>query len=233
MSAILTDCCCDPPDPDPLSCCDCLNSSYSLSSEISWTSTCFDSSGGFGTVDVLMSYSGFVVTAGPCETVVTDPPGQNKYVPYSSTSDTLTGADISLDFSPTPPDALTCVDRSVTGATLDTSPDSTAISFFCATPYNLQCEHFRKADDSVVFRWRHGLKFATTSTCSGGLTTQFKGCIIATSPEQTTCHAPPSTGWAVDSARIYYCNDIAGACSAVNYTSSTQSSSQAFDLVVT
>ena len=231
MSAILTTCCCDP-DPDPLTCCDCLASSYSIALDMAWTTSADDTSGNFGTVDVAFTYSGWVVTAQECETLVTDPPGQYKISPFNSSSGLITGADVSLSFSGSP---LTCVDRSISGATLD-SPGIT-LGFSCLSDYNdaLGCHHFRKADNSVVYQWFHAMNFTSQTTCASGFSTAFKGCIIAEATEQASCHAPPSTGWTVTKGNIYYCLDINGAndrCFALDYAAAT-TTSKTFSMTVT
>ena len=207
---LTSSCCCgDGPDPDPLSCCDCLASSYSMALDMGWTTDTDDTSGNVGSVDVEFSYSGHVVTALPCTSRGTDPPGQHKISTFENSSGLITGANVSLSFSGSP---LTCVDRSVSGETLN-SPNQYQLGFLCGNLFNsgfLACHHYRKDDDSVVYQWWHTMSFDTQTLCAGGLTTFFKGCVIAKATEQATCHEPPSSGWTVLEGKIYYCLDING-----------------------
>ena len=173
-----------------------------------WTTDTDDTSGNIGPVNVAFSYSGHVVTALPCTSRLTDPPGQHKISTFKNSLNLITGANVSLSFG----SPLTCPDRSVSGETLN-SPAQGNIGFICASPFSsgfLACHHYRKDDDSVVYQWWHTMSFTTQTLCAGGFTTFFKGCVIAKATEQATCHAPPSSGWTVLNGQIFYCVNING-----------------------
>lgn len=225
-------CCCAGPDPDPLICCTCPASSYSIALDIGWTSVCFDPSGNFGTVDVAFSYSGWTVVAGTCYEFSTVPPGQHNALPYTA-SGPITNASVSLGFS----SAVTCASQSISGATLN-SPPIGYLPFACSTgptgwgSSNLGCHHYRKADGTVVYRWFHLMNFETVTLCPGGIR-KFIGCVSAMSPEQATCHAPPSSGWTDIASRIHYCFDTSvGLCAPSQYSASTNTN-KTFSLTIT
>ena len=226
-------CCCAGPDPDPLICCTCPASSYSIALDIGWTSVCYDPSGNFGTVGASFSYSGWTVVAGTCIVRTTTPPGQHNLLPFDPTSSSgqITNASVSLGFS----NAVTCSNQSTTGESLITTNildcQSGSVGFAAASA--LECHHYRKSDDSVVYRWFHKTTFQTATFCPFGGPREFMGCVSAMSPEQATCHAPPSSGWTDVQSRIHYCYDTSlGLCAPGRY-SAASSTNKTFSLTIT
>ena len=233
---LTSSCCCgdDPPRPD-LECCDCVASSYSIALDMSWTSNTFDPAN-YGTVDASLSYSGFVVVADPtCYIYAPNGNATKRYNPSSSTG-SITGANVSLAYTPIDP-GFSCVSQSLSGATLN-DPAGQAGSGCPGSNPNphsfgaLTCWHYYKPDGSSAFRWYHQTCFQSQDLCSdpffGG---KFGGLVNAYSAEQTSCHSPPSSGWFVQYGMITYQCDIPG-CDITNYTS-LSSSNQSFSLTIT
>ena len=236
MSALISACCCgDEPDPPDLSCCDCLASSYSIAMDISWTSICTDSTNSrFGTVDGALSYSGMVVTAEPCTIQY-----RNSAVRFwpSSTTGSITGANISLSYTPIDL-GFDCVDQSLSNATLNapSSPGGGLCGGSNPSPHEvgpLVCWHYYKSDGSAAYRWYHQTCVQSQDACSDpffGKT--WAGFVNAYSPEQSTCHEPPSAGWTVQTGQILYKCGVAF-CAVDNYTSTTGVTNRSFSLTIT
>jgi len=229
-------CCCSD-KPGDLSCCDCLNSSYSIACSISWTSATTDGSG-FGDVDASLSYSGFVVTEQACTTAFNG----NSNVLFRATNPTgaITGADVSLDFTNTsvPPEpSLTCTDVSVSGATLDAVPPYFG-SCRSSNPSPervgpLVCWHYYKADGTSAYRWYHQSCFSTQALCADPFRgPKLWGLVNAFSPEQSSCHAPPSSGWTVQTGSITSYCQTQNFCRPQNFTASN-ATNKSFSLTIT
>ncbi len=217
MSYLLSACCCGT-TPGELECCDCsLSTAYSVASDISWSSTAYDSAGNFGTVDVGFAFSGLTLTADDCVSLPTNPVGQHKYVPFrpSATASGITNAALYLTFS----SGLSCTSRSNTGETGDM--ESASINCFPNTIVGLACHHFRNAKNDAVFNWRFHTEFMSTTTCAGGFTGRWNGCFNFQSAELSYCHGPPSSGWEILQGYLSWCTDQSGPCSALSAQSDT------------
>jgi hypothetical protein len=238
MSALISLCCCDEPDPDPPICCDCIASSYSIALSLSWSQDTYDASGNKGSAACAFSYSGKTVIAGNCGSTQTY--SKVSFDPSNSIG-SITNANISFALTAIDP-GFNCSSHSVSNATLNSPMGTTA--FLCgqtdfAPAGSLVCYHYTKADGSRAYRWYHQSCFRTQPLDPIAFCYEFVGNINARSPEQSTCHTPPSSGWEIiggsspsglTSSRIEYCSG--GPCETMSPLHST-ASTPSFSLTIT
>ena len=213
MSLMSTCCCSGPKPPDWPACCDCIASSYSIALDLSWTQDTYDATGNKASADCDFSYSGKTVIASPCASSATR--ASTRFDPSNSIG-SITNANISFALTPIDP-GFNCVNRSVSSATLD-SPAASNVA--CgqadfAPASSLVCLHYTKSDGSTAYRWYHQSCFRTQVFDPVAFCYYFGGNINARSPEQSTCHVPPSSGWEIiggfspsglTSSRIEHCD---------------------------
>lgn len=185
MSNLLAECCCD----DSPVCCDCsLATAYSVAASFSWTAETLDStSSNIIDASSSVSFSGLTCTepATPCSTGshITSSFAVRTYSPSAS----MTTASLAIDFDGN------CTDEAATnvaGATFGSGHSAAAL-----VRTGLACYHEIDSSASLnIHFWVLNLGFASTSTCSDGDSEWFFS-LLAYSTPQSSCHAPPSSGW--------------------------------------
>ena len=196
MSALLSACCCD----EAATCCACtLASSYSVAVTASYDSQTFGNTGSPQTlvdVESAFSFTGLTVTqpSSPCVL------GQIPNFPATAvTTWAVTKFDLQATALTTA--AIICaIDSTYCPNTSETSIPGTPPSGDggCTAPREgLICVHEINASIGLdIFYWMLSVDWQSSATC-GGATDPFEytWAVCAYSTPQSTCHAPPSSGW--------------------------------------
>ena len=187
MSNLRAECCCD----DSPVCCDCsLATAYSVAASFSWTAETLDSTSS-NVIDASssVSFSGLTCTepTTPCSTGshITSSFAVRTYSPSAS----MSAASLAIDFDGN------CTDEAATNVAGATS--GSGLSAAALVEAGLACYHEIDSSASLdVHFWVLNLGFDSTSTCSGG-DNEWIFRLLAYSTPQSSCHAPPSSGWNV------------------------------------
>ena len=198
MSALLSVCCCD----DTATCCSCsLASSYSVAVSLSYDSETFGNTGSpqtYVNVESAYSFTGLAVTedSTPCSI------GSYPNFP-APVEGTWAQYQFSLPSTLTMSAVASVIDSSFCPNTLETNLAGTVsgVSSTVGMRPGLVCVHEINTSKSLdIFFWNLSVQWNSDDLCSSGTFPgpEYSTYLMAYSTPQSTCHAPPSTGWSFE-----------------------------------